>query len=297
MIGKNGETVVIFGPTASGKTALAIEMARQVGGEIINADSRQVYKFMPLLNACPTAEEYAAAPHHLFEMIAPSERFSAGKWAALAREKIAEVRGRGKVPIVVGGTGFYLRVLMEGMDEIPDVGEEIEERFAGRDVRELHAELKEVDAELAAKLKPTDTQRIVRGLAVFHGTGKPLSAWQAGGLRREREAGFVKIGVMPERNELKKRIALRWAQMVEKGLVDEVRVLREKGFAAEMPGLKGLAIPLWFAHAAGEVPLERALEAAIVEDRRYAKRQYTWLRNSYGADVVLEKADIKLLNL
>ncbi|MBI1309254.1 MAG: tRNA (adenosine(37)-N6)-dimethylallyltransferase MiaA [Proteobacteria bacterium] len=292
MVDKFAKTLVIFGPTACGKTALSLDLAEALGGEVINADSRQVYRHMPIISACPSAAEYARAVHHLFEFLEPGERFSAARWAELAREKIDEVRGRGKVPIVVGGTGFYLRVLLEGVDAVPEIPAEVEDGLAGVPVAELYKELQAVDPVLAAKLKPADTQRIVRGLVVWRYTRVPLSGWQKG-TRNEgtRNEGFLKVGIRPDRAWLHARIAARWEQFARMGVVGEVRRLRELGYGPEAPALRGLAIPDFFAHIDGEVGLEEVLAKAVVRDRQYAKRQYTWLNNSYGADQVFDCAE------
>lgn len=288
---------VIFGPTASGKTALAIALAQELGGEIINADSRQIYARMPIVTACPTVEEYAVVPHHAFEFLKPNERFSAGAWAKLAREKIDEILAQGKVPIVVGGTGFYLRALLEGMSEIPEIPVEIEAGLNGLEMAELRQRLEEVDAVLAAKLMPTDRQRTIRALAVFEHTGIRLSDWQK---RDKKAAGmgleFIKIGINLPREKLHENLAQRWQHtMLERGIEDEMRGLWQAGFRPEMAALRGLGIPLWFEYFAGNMSLDSVLEKSLYRDRQYAKRQYTWLKNSYGADILLENASLEAL--
>lgn len=282
--------VVIFGPTASGKSALAIEVAEKLGGEIINADSRQIYKGMPVMSACPSAEDYARVPHHLFEFLDPRERFSAGHWAEMAAEKIAEIQARGKLPVVVGGTGFYLRALMEGMSEIPEIPTVVEERFAEKSTSSLYADLLGFDPVLAQKLKPNDRQRILRAVTVFAHTQKTLSAWQQG-VKRGADFAFVKIGLKIDRAVVHARIAERWKAMVARGVVEEMRALKEAGYTTRDAALGGLAIPDFFAHLDGKMTLGEVLERAIPRDRQYAKRQYTWLNNSYHADRIFEVAD------
>lgn len=286
--------LVIFGPTASGKTALAVELAKALNGEIINADSRQIYAGMPVITACPTAAEYAVVPHHVFEFLQPHQRFSAGAWAKLARQKIDEIMARGKLPIVVGGTGFYLRALMEGMSEIPDIPAEIEDELNGLSMAELRAMLVEADPVLAAKLIPTDRQRTIRGLAVFRHTKIPLSDWQ----KKDKQAlgtglNFVKIGLNISRETLHQNLAQRWQKtMLEHGVEAEMCGLWQAGLSPEMPALRGLAIPFWFDYFAGKLSLAEVLEQSLYRDRQYAKRQYTWLKNSYGADIMLESPSV-----
>jgi len=190
----------------------------------------------------------------------------------------------------VGGTGFYLRVLMEGVDAVPEIPPEVEAEFAGRPVAELYAELRRVDPVLAAKLHATDTQRIVRGLVVWRHTGKALSAWQQGVKRGSGD--FLKVGIKPDRAWLHARIALRWEAFARMGVVEEVRKLRELGYGPEAPALRGLAIPDFFAHLDGKMGLAEVLERAMARDRQYAKRQYTWLNNTYKAGQVFERAEI-----
>lgn len=280
---------VIFGPTASGKTGAAIEVSRIVGGEVINADSRQVYDKIPIIAAAPNAAEKALVAHHLFEFIDPSERMSAQRWSKLCSEKIDELVGRGKVPVVVGGTGLYLRTLMEGLSEIPDVPVAVELEYRGRPVAELYDELRQVDPVLAAKLHPSDTQRIVRGLAVYTHTGVALSAWQA--VPPVAPAyRFRAFALSPDREELYARIERRWGQMVEAGVVDEVRALKEAGYTLDMPGMQGLGIAEIYDFLDGTLSWEEAARQAVQGTRHYAKRQVTWLRNTFKADAVFGDA-------
>lgn len=282
--------IVLFGPTASGKTAAALRLAGELGGEVINADSRQIYAQMPIVTACPSAEEYGRVPHHLFEFLDPAERYSAGAWAAAAKDKIAEVLARGRVPVVVGGTGFYIRALVEGVSEVPALPPEVEREFDGFAAQELHRMLGHVDPVLAARLNPTDMQRIVRGLAVQRHTGKPLSVWQEGP-KVPAPYDFVKLALSPEREVLHERIARRWELMREAGVVDEVRALKDAGYSRELPGLTGLAVAELYDYIDGHLSWEEATAQAVAGTRQYAKRQVTWLRNSYGAVREFASAD------
>jgi len=277
--------IVLFGPTASGKTAAAVRLARAVGGEVINADSRQLYRQMPVITACPGPEERAACPHHLFEVLDPTQRCSAAMWAGMAQEAIAQVLARGRVPLLVGGTGFYLRALMEGVSAIPDVPPAVEASFRGADPRALHAQLRDVDPPLAARLQPTDTQRLVRALAVARHTGVALSEWQQGA-RAGAPYAFARLALSPDRAVLHARIARRWQAMLDAGVVDEVRALRAAGYDPALPAMTGLGIPELGAYLDGALTLEEAGRRVVAGSRRYAKRQVTWLRHSYHPDRV-----------
>jgi tRNA dimethylallyltransferase len=286
---------VIFGPTASGKTALALALAQALAphhkAEIINADSRQVYRGLPILTACPTAAEYAQTPHHLFEFLAPTERFSAAQWATMANAKIAEIQARSAIPIIVGGTGFYLRALMGGLSQIPASNPIIEAAVAALPAATRHAELAAADPQTAAKLHPNDTQRTTRALTVFRQTGQPLSRWQQGGTAQSHT--FLKIALNPPRATLHANIAHRWQHTLPaRGLWEEVQRLAAQGLTGAEPALKGLAIPAWLAAARGEITRAEATQKAIWADNQYAKRQATWLKNSYGATLTLESADL-----
>lgn len=283
------EVIVIFGPTASGKTGAAIEVAKCCGCEVINADSRQIYARMPILTAAPTAAEKGDVPHHLFEILDPAERMSAARWAEMALAEMGEIVARGKTPLVVGGTGLYLRTLMEGLSEVPHVPLEVEEFYRGRPVDELYAELQVVDPDLAAKLHATDTQRITRGLVVHAHTGTPLSEWQAKPAKAPPYA-FRRLAISPAREELYARIEKRWELMVEQGLVEEVRALKDAGYTLDMPGLQGLGAEEIYDFIDGTLSWEAASHSAVQGTRHYAKRQVTWLRNTYGAEAVFETA-------
>lgn len=284
------EVLVIFGPTASGKTGAAVEIAQVLGGEVINADSRQVYDKTPIIAAVPGGGERGGVEHHLFQVIDLAERMSAARWAAMGGEKIEEVLARGKVPIVVGGTGLYLRTLMEGISEVPAVPVQVEEEFRGLPAEELHKQLSEVDPVLAAKLHPSDTQRITRGLVVYTHTGTPLSEWQAmpGKAPPYR---FRKLALSPERDELYARIEARWGQMVERGVVAEIAALRDEGYNLDMPGMQSLGIAEIFDFLDGTMGFDEVQRVVVQGTRHYAKRQVTWLRNSFGAEREFGSAD------
>lgn len=282
--------ICLFGPTASGKTGAAIALAEKWNGEIINADSRQIYRHMPLIAASPSAEEYAAAPHHLFEFLDPAERFSAGAWAAMATGKIDAILAQGKTPIVVGGTGFYLKALMGGMDAVPEIPASAEAPFTGLPAAVLHQKLQQVDAPLAAKLLPTDTQRLTRALAVQAHTGTPLSTWQAQKRDTPRPYAFQTLALCPPRPLLHQRIALRWEMMKTAGVVEEALALRQRGYTAEMPGITGLGIVDLWDYLSGHTTWEQTTARVVAKTRQYAKRQITWLRHQYPAEYTAETA-------
>ena len=277
------EVFVIFGPTASGKTGAAVAIAEKLGGEVVNADSRQVYARMPIITAAPEQAEKRGVSHHLFEFLDPAERMSAARWAEMALADIEGIVARGRVPVVVGGTGLYLRTLMEGLSEVPAVPLAVEAEFKGMAVEELHRHLTEVDPVLAAKLHPSDTQRITRGLVVYTHTGTPLSEWQAmpGKAPPYR---FRTLALNPERELLYARIEARWGQMVARGLVEEIRALKNEGYTLDMPGLQGLGIAEMYDFLDGSLSFEEAGRVAVQGTRHYAKRQVTWLRNSFKAE-------------
>lgn len=288
--------IVIFGPTASGKSGLAMDLAARLegGAEIINADSRQIYKHMPIIAACPSAEDYARVPHHLYEFLEPDVRYSAGDYAQAAAVVIAEVLARGKTPLVVGGTGLYLRVLMEGISPMPPVPPEVQglvEAEVAADVAAAYARLQGVDTVWAGRIMPTDPQRIARGLAMWEATGRTLTSWQ-GAKGVGAPFNFVKVGVCPPRPVIHANIAARWKAMLGAGVVEEIRALTAMGYTPALGSMKGLGIPEIVAHLNGEMSLEAAVEAGLIAHRQYAKRQELWLRNQFGAGVVVTEVSV-----
>lgn len=277
--------LVLFGPTASGKSGLALALAEALNGEIINADSRQIYSGMPIITACPTADDYARIPHHLYEFLQPDVRYSAGDYAKASTARIDAVQARGKTAIVVGGTGFYLRALMEGISPIPEVPLGVAaaaEAEVAESPPKAYERLQTLDAPWAACIHPTDCQRIARGLAVYDATGTPLSTWQEAP-RQAAPFRFIKLALCPPREVLHARIAARWQQMLEEGLLEEIRALQHVGYAATLPALTGLGVAELYRHLDGELTLEQAVELGIISHRQYAKRQVTWLNNQYAA--------------
>lgn len=291
MTAKNA--LIIFGPTASGKTSLGINLAQELNGVIINADSRQIYQEMPIITAMPTAEEFDAAEHLLFDFLKPGEPFSVDQYIGKAKEAISNVTARGKLPIFVGGTGFYLKVLTDGISPVPPIPPVLVESLTAQAETEgtpsLHAQLQKVDPVLAKRLEANDMQRVIRGLAVYQHTKKTLSSYQQ--LPAEKpfpDINFIKIALIPPRETLYKRIHDRFDVMVQDGVLEEAKMLYDKGYRFDNQALTSLGLKELFHYLDGKIDLETAKEKTLQQMRNYAKRQTTWLRNQYHAKITLE---------
>ena len=288
--------LVIAGPTAAGKSRLALAVCERVGGEIISADSVQVYRGLDVGSAKATPAEQARVPHHAIDLLAPTEQSHAGRWLAEAEAAIDAVRGRGRVPVVCGGTGLYLRALLEGLAAIPEVTPEVRaavaEDLAARGVEALHAELATVDPAAAERLAPRDAQRISRALAVYRETGRPISAWQAahGFTNRRPDARVVVVSPEP-RELLLERIDARAAWMLAHGLVDEVRGLLAEGVPPDAPGLLTLGYREVVDELLGRGGAGPLAERVARGHRRYAKRQLTWFRRLLQRDTAALRLD------
>lgn len=274
--------VVILGPTAVGKTEVGLRSARWLDGEIVNADSLQAYRGLEIGTAKPTLEERASVPHHLIDILEPDEEFSAGEFARRARAVIDEVEVRGRVPIVVGGSGFYLRALLDGLSSIPKVRpgvrEDLRQRLEREGLDSLRTELRELDPETAGRLLSGDTQRVLRALEVAISTGRPLSEWHLEPPIDGSRLEAVRVGLTLERRLLYDRIAHRVHRMIEAGWVGEVEQLLNRGWSPRDPAFQAIGYRELAAHLAGEVSLEEATEETIRATRRFAKRQLTWFR-------------------
>lgn len=276
--------ILIAGPTASGKSALALDLARETGGIVVNADSMQVYAVLDRLTARPGAGELAQAPHRLYGHVSPAEPYSTGRWladvAALARAEL----GAGRRAVFVGGTGLYFKALTEGLSEMPDIPEEVRAAWRARLAQEgapaLHRLLAGRDAEAAARIRPADGQRIVRALEVLEASGRPIGAWQgARGAPLVDVASATRMVIEPDRAVLAARIDARLRQMAEQGALEEVRALLAMRLAPAMPAMKAIGVREFAAVLEGASTLGAALEAASAATRRYAKRQSTWFRH------------------
>lgn len=276
----------LVGPTATGKTALALDLAGPLGGEIVNADALQVYRGLDIGTAKPGPEDRRRAPHHLIDVLEPDEPFSAGEFARRARAAIEEIRARHRLPMLVGGSGLYLRALTEGISPIPAVDPELRPRLRARLASEgpepLRDELARLDPVTAERLAPGDSQRLVRALEVALGTGRPLSVWI-----EEKPVGdggieAVWIGLTLPRSLLYDRVAVRVEGMLAAGWVDEVRGLLEAGLSPSLPAFQAIGYRELAGHIAGEATLEEATERIVRATRQYAKRQMTWFRRQPG---------------
>lgn len=283
--------IVVTGPTASGKSALALELAERRGGTVINADAMQTYDAFPILTAQPTEEERGRAPHTLYGVLPFSEIVSAARWRTLASAEIDRALAEGRIPILCGGSGLYLRTLMQGIAPIPDAPPELREQ-ANADWAALGAEafrerLALHDPAIVGRLKPGDRQRHVRAWEVFQATGRPLSLWQAG----EASAApwrFVTVALSPDRGWLRERIERRFDVMLGQGVEAEVRAVFERHPDPAWPGLKAHGAPEFFRHFRGELAPGEVRRIAIDHTRQYAKRQMTWFRHQMTPDLVLD---------
>ncbi|MBV8925230.1 MAG: tRNA (adenosine(37)-N6)-dimethylallyltransferase MiaA [Bradyrhizobium sp.] len=278
------KAVLIAGPTASGKSALAVTLAQQRGGVVINTDSMQVYRDLRVLSARPTPEEEALIPHRLYGHVDASINFSAGAWVADAQKALDEARGQNRLPIFVGGSGLYFKALTRGLSAVPAIPAEIREDVRARlerdGVEALHAQLARRDSISAARLKPRDRSRIARALEVVEATGRSLADWHREGLPPLLPAGeFHALFLSPERDALYKRIDARFDAMLKSGALDEVAALAARRLDPLLPAMKAHGVPALIRHLAGELTLEQAASIGRADTRHYAKRQFTWFRH------------------
>jgi len=276
--------ILIAGPTASGKSALAIRMAQETGGFIVNTDSMQVYDVLDLLTARPGKADLAATEHHLYGHVAPSISYSTGRWLDDVAVLLSQPTMKERTPIFVGGTGLYFRELLGGLSQMPEVPDDVRAYWRGRMETDgpelLHRDLSERDPDMAATLQPADSQRIVRALEVLEGTGKSLLDWQ-----RKKGRALVdddsarKIVLAPDRAWLSERIARRFALMWDNGAIDEVKALLALDLAPQLPAMKAIGVREITAYLGGSMAREEAVERSVIATRQYAKRQSTWFRN------------------
>jgi tRNA dimethylallyltransferase len=277
--------ILIAGPTASGKSALALRLARERGGVVINADSMQVYSDLRILTARPMPEEEEQAPHRLYGHVAANDAYSVARWLADVGEVLETTAREGRTPIIVGGTGLYFKALTEGLSPIPEIAGEIRRRWrqqaeaAGEG--ELHRLLQARDPAMAKRLAPGDTQRLTRALEVLDATGRSLAEWQEmpGRPLLRVEAADCIVVRMP-REELRDRCDRRFDAMIAAGALDEVAALVSKRLAADLPAMRALGVTPLAAHIAGETSLEAAVARAKSETHQYVKRQETWLKRN-----------------
>ena len=276
------QLVIITGPTATGKTALAIDLARQYDAEIVSADSRQVYRYLDIGTAKPTPAQQETISHHLIDVVNPDEQFDGARFRTLALAAITNIHQRGKRVLVVGGTGLYLRALTRGLFAGPAADPTLRIQLQEQEHNEgkgfLHRRLQEVDPEAADRLHPNDTVRLIRALEVFLTTGKPMSQWQREHGFRERLFQTLMIGLVYERETLHRRIAERCRQMLHDGLVDEVRRVWALGYGPALPVMQTIGYAQVKAFLQGQCNEEEALAQMTTETKQLAKRQLTWFR-------------------
>jgi tRNA dimethylallyltransferase len=277
--------ILIAGPTASGKSGLALRLAEQVGGVVINADSMQVYRELRVLTARPGPEEEARVPHALYGFVPGSESYSAGRYAADVGRVLEDARREGRRPIIVGGTGLYFKTLTEGLSPIPQIPDDVRAHWrreaAEMGAAHLHDVLTTRDAEMGGRLASGDTQRVARALEVLDATGTSLAEWQ----RRPRVpvlnfADAIPLVVSIERDELARRIDARFTQMIEEDGFEEVLQLKALDLDPSLPVITALGVRPLFRHLDGELSLDEAIAAGQLETRQYAKRQVTWARGN-----------------
>ena len=287
----NQRVLVVSGPTASGKSALALALAEARNGVVINADAMQTYDAFPILTAQPTAEERARVPHALYGVLPLSEKLSAARWAELASADIARLLGEGKLPILCGGSGLYLRTLMQGIAAIPEAPPELRlqanEEWLSMGADAFRTRLAEIDPAIVSRLKTGDRQRHVRAWEVWAATGTPLSVWQDGKAEPAPWA-FVSLLLSPDRGWLRRRIEMRFDAMLAGGVLVEVRAVFDRQSDPVWPGLKAHGAPELFRHFRGELSLDDARRIAIDHTRQYAKRQMTWFRHQMTPGLVLD---------
>lgn len=280
---------VIAGPTASGKSALGISLAQRANGVIVNTDSAQVYADLRVLSARPAEEEMGGIEHRLFGHRDGAQPCSAANWASEAREVIAEVHGRGQLPVLVGGTGLYLRTLLDGIAEVPPIDPGIRAEIRATPVADNHRRLAEHDTEAAARLHANDTTRVARALEVVLSTGATLSTWQqrtTGGIRKTVD--LIGIVLDPNRELLAERIDRRFSAMVEAGALDEVRTLLDRHLSPTLPVMRAIGVPEIARYLTGQSKFEAMLAEGQLATRQYAKRQRTWFR---GQELGLDRED------
>jgi tRNA dimethylallyltransferase len=281
---KGFEAVLIAGPTASGKSALALRLAQATGGVIINADSMQVYRDLRIITARPTPAEEALVPHRLYGHVDAGVNFSAGAWVADAAKILAEARAQNRVPVFVGGTGLYFKALTRGLSAVPSIPPEIREGVRAKLERDgvevLHAELAQRDPASAERLKPRDRTRIARALEVVEATGRSLTDWHREGLPPLLPPGqFHALFLAPEREALYARIDARFDAMLKAGALEEVAALAARKLDSLLPAMKAHGVPALIRHVHGEITLAEAAAIGRADTRHYAKRQFTWFRH------------------
>jgi tRNA dimethylallyltransferase len=294
--------IIIAGPTASGKSDLALELAEEFGGVVINADSMQIYQGLEVVTDSPKEVARSRAPHKLYGVRDPAISFSAGQWLLLAKQEIQAAHQAGFVPIVVGGTGMYLKTLIKGITAMPAIPSPIRKNvrnlLAEKGSVILHAKLSKIDPKTAARLNVSDSQRIARAIEIFEATGKTLTQWHEDGVQSEisPEFKFRSVLLKPQRELLYATCDARFEKILKTGALDEVAALVDRKLDPKLPAMKALGIPEIIKYLAGELSFEEAVSAGQQKTRRYVKRQGTWFKNQFIADLVIESQYNNSLN-
>ena len=292
--------VVICGPTAIGKTTVAIDIAQKINGEIISADSMQIYRYMDIGTAKPASEEQARVTHHMIDIVDPDEHFDAAQFSARARNRVLEIQNRGAVPYVVGGTGLYIKSLIHGMFQSRPVDPAIRERLKAEaekfGPKYLHQRLRKYDRDTAAKLHPNDAYRIIRALETVEATGKSISDYHREHKFGETPFHVLKIGLTIERDLLYDRINQRVDAMIQDGLLDEVKSLLRKGFSPDLKSMQSIGYRHMLDHLQTRLPWDECIRTMKRDTRRYAKRQLTWF-NADSEIVWKEQRQIREITL
>jgi tRNA dimethylallyltransferase len=295
MTHNHSTALILLGPTASGKSRLALKIADALKGVLINADSMQVYKNFPILSACPSDEDFEQCPHRLYGVfdLEKNEQCSASKWAALAQSEIQQAFDQGKLPILVGGTGFYIKALLEGLSPIPEIPSGVRETLSNilqndREREKLYRHLQETDPETARKVNVSDTQRLTRALEVLLHTGKPLSFWNSQPQKTLMNINYRIITLTPERETLYQTINERAKKMLEQGAIEEVKSFVKKNVKVSTIGYGEIR-----AYLEGTMTQEAMLDKLQQKTRNYAKRQTTWIRHQIHADLTIDPLRIR----
>ena len=290
--------VVICGPTGIGKTAVGIELAEKLGGEIINADSMQIYRYMDIGTAKPTAAEQGRVRHHMIDIVDPDEDFDAVGFARMAREKVTQLHQKGVCPVVAGGTGLYIKALLQGLFHSNPVDPEIRNRLnqeaAESGSSHLHERLQQVDPDTADRLHPNDTYRIIRALETIESTGRSISEHHQDHGFKDEPFNALKIGLQMDRRMLYDRIDRRVDLMIEAGLAEEVKSLLDRGYAGDLKSMQSIGYRHMVDVLNGRVPWEECIRTLKRDTRRFAKRQFTW----FGADPTIawyQPGELKLI--
>jgi len=274
--------LIIVGPTSSGKKKLSLKAAQRFGGEIVNADSRKVYRYMDIGTAKPSLETRKQIPHHLIDIVDPDEPFSAGEWAKRASVTVEKIITRGMLPIISGGTGFYIRAFRDGLTEgitpDPEVRKRLEHELASNGAIAMYRKLAAIDPERASELHEQDTFRVMRALEIYHSSGRTFTDIRQDLKVTGGDYDYFTIGISMSRSKLYERINERVDTMVSQGLVDEVKSILEKGYSRELPALDTVGYREWFPFFDGSETFEYCMDSVKQDTRRYAKRQLTWFR-------------------